>query len=274
MLEPPTRRQIRVRFAALARQLGVMQPLDWLRYAYNRAANHSKNRAFAASHPDFPTPPPVLAYDAYSSVDWLHYYATGKQIAEKIGRMITDHLPSGQVRFLEWGCGPACVIRNIPSTLTAGSKIYGCDYNKKTIAWCRATFRDIQFEQNELEPPLVFRDDQFDCTCGMSVLTHLSEARCKAWLEELTRVTCRGGIIILTTKGDSHAYRLLPEEQKRLKSGCAVVRDRIEEGKRMYDTILPESYMRAILPTSLRILQHVPDGMPEYQQDLWILRKQ
>jgi SAM-dependent methyltransferase len=273
MLDPRTTRRIRTRFSAVSRKLGVLQSLDWARCGFVQIANRTKNRAFKASHPDFPTPPATLAYDAYSSVDWPQYNALGKQIAKKIEQIISQFLSPGPVRFLEWGCGPACVIRHLPAMLPPGSQITGSDYNERTIAWCRSTFPNIQFQENQLGPPLPFGSGEFRCTCGLSVLTHLSKHMCSAWLKELDRVTQEGGIIILTTKGKSHNFRLLRSEQQRLEMGEPVIRDRIQEGKRMYDTILPESYVRSIIPSSLSVLEYVPEGMPEYQQDLWILKR-
>src|SRR5215831_17037202 len=100
MLKPETKRELRSQVSAVARQLGLLQSLDWMNCAWVRFKNRSRNRTFKTTHPDFPTPPATLAYDAYGGVDWPAYFVAGRQTAEEIGRIIAQYLPPGPVRYL------------------------------------------------------------------------------------------------------------------------------------------------------------------------------
>jgi len=255
------------------RQAGLLQAADWLHYLWVRIRNASANRAFLRQHPGFRTPPPHLAYDAHGSVDWHVYLDSGEKVAQKIGRLLVAHLDRLVSAYLEWGCGPGGVIRHIPKMLGENVKVFGTDYNAETIAWCRETFQGITFVHNDIAPPLTFASSTFDCVSGLSVLSHLSEEMCSAWLAELARVTKAEGLVILTTKGDSQEYRLLPAERELLKSGRGVFRGKVREGKRMYDSILPKRYFESILPPSLDVVSYGANAMPEYWQDLWVLKK-
>lgn len=255
------------------RKLGLMPVAEWLRYRGRLVQFRKSNRLYREQHPDFATPPPHLAYDAYGTVNWPLYYQNGVAVSKQLGEILQRHGKVDLEAFLEWGCGPGCVIRHMPGILGPGCRVYGSDYNHETIAWCREALPGITFSANGVAPPLPFEDGMFDALCGLSVLTHLSEDVCRQWLVELARVLKVNGIAILTSKGLSHAPRLLDHEVERLKRGESIVRGQIEEGKRLYDTMLPEQWMHANMPANFEVAEFVPEGMKKYGQDLWVLRK-
>jgi Methyltransferase domain. len=85
------------------------------------------------------------------------------------------------------------------------AKVYGTDYNRKLIDWCRQCLPFAEFETNELSPPLAYRDAQFDFIYAFSVFTHLTESLQQGWLAELSRVLKPGGHLFLTTQGAAFA---------------------------------------------------------------------
>jgi ubiquinone/menaquinone biosynthesis C-methylase UbiE len=268
------RSRFRRNMAALARKARVLQFLDHARMLLIYSRNRSRNKAFAKKHPDVQFPPVPLAYDAYGTLDWEFYLGAGQRISTEIAERIQTYLPNRSIRYLEWGCGPGCIIRHMPEKLPPQSQIFATDYNAATIDWCKKSMPGIEFSPNQLHPPLRFEEASFDWVCGLSVLTHLSEENCELWLRELARVTRPNGFILLTTKGEAQAGRLLPREIQLLESGNAVIRGNIEEGKRMYDTILSAPFFHRILPSNLVVMEHSPGGMTDYEdQDLWVLKK-
>jgi ubiquinone/menaquinone biosynthesis C-methylase UbiE len=67
-------------------------------------------------------------------------------------------------------------------------------------------------------PPLTFGDEHFDFVYSISVFTHLPEEMQFAWLEELRRVTRRGGYLILTTHGQELVGAFSKEVKKRFRA--------------------------------------------------------
>jgi SAM-dependent methyltransferase len=54
---------------------------------------------------------------------------------------------------------------------------------------------------NDGLPPLHFDDGRFDLVLGYSVFNHLNERYQDAWLAELRRLVCPGGILLLSISG-------------------------------------------------------------------------
>lgn len=112
---------------------------------------------FSRDNPDFIVPPEALAYDAYSWIDWGNYRKSGTDTALLLSQIAHRHLSEHDpLRVLEWGCGPARVIRHIPAAFGAKTEVYGSDYNEDTIKWCSKSIQGVNFTLNGLEPPLPF----------------------------------------------------------------------------------------------------------------------
>lgn len=250
----------------------LLDAADQVRFAANWAKHLPANRRFVADHADFPAPPAHILFDAFGNTDLEGYRRSGSERAPLIAECITRHNGDGPQRVLEWGCGPARVLRHLGASLPAGSTVAGSDYNKRTIGWCHAHIDGIRFETNELAPPTKFDDDSFDAVYSISVLTHLSEAVQHEWLAELVRITRPGGIVLLTVKGESFRKILLPEEQARFDEGKMVERGGVLEGKKFYGAFHPDRFMRDDLLKELDVVEHLPMGIPGMDQDIWIAR--
>jgi ubiquinone/menaquinone biosynthesis C-methylase UbiE len=173
-------------------------------------------------------PPRFLAFDAYSAPDWDFYKISGSETATFLSSIAKRYLPENtSLRVLEWGCGPARVIRHISSNFGSGAEVYGSDYNRDTISWCTQNIRGVIFSLNELRPPLPFNDRVFDFIYSISVFTHLSESVCHEWVKELYRIMRSGAIAVISTDGDRSLKRLLPDELETYQTRGVVVRGRV-----------------------------------------------
>ena len=259
---------------AALRATRLLNAYNAAKFFYVAARARSGNDAFRREHPGFIVPPLALCYDAYAHVGYRDYFESGRKHAEFFAAQINTHV-SENAAVLEWGCGPARVIRHLGNFLRGRPALTGSDYNAETIAWCRANIPEIRFEKNELAPPLPFADGSFDAVYALSVLTHLSEPMHDAWRDELRRVLKPGGILIVTAHGDWYReHHLLPDEQKTYDAGKLVVRGSVEEGKKWFAAFHAPAYMRDKFFAGWKILGHQTHPLPgSIEQDVWIAQK-
>jgi hypothetical protein len=97
------------------RNIGLLNFVERLRYLLS-VAKHNNNRSFTLKNPEFSLPPKALAYDAHSVPDWSFYKKSGEETAFFLAGISKKYLDDKiSPNVLEWGCGPARVIRHIPS---------------------------------------------------------------------------------------------------------------------------------------------------------------
>jgi SAM-dependent methyltransferase len=265
----------RERIVATLRATGLLQAYNEAKFVWLAARTAGGNAAFRREHPDEAFPPLRLAYDAYGHIGLRDYHASGLRHAEFVAGLIRKHAGPGSQRVLEWGCGPARVIRHLPALLGPDSTCVGTDYNPATISWCRANIPGIRFEPNELQPPLSLDAGSIDAAYALSVFTHLSEAMHVAWRDELLRVLKPGGFLIATTHGAWYRERhLLPAERADYDAGRLVVRGSVREGKKWFAAFHPPAWVRGTLLKSFDILDHQASPLPNsIEQDVWVARK-
>ncbi len=270
-----TKGNTKARFVDVLRRSGMLDAFDGIKFHWMKRQWQAANLAFQQAHPAFPTPPLELAYDAYAHIDLKSYHDLGRNHARYISELISAHGKATNPRVLEWGCGPARVLRHLPSFLPPDSEVHGTDYNPDTVSWCRTTLPQLNVVANQLEPPLPYPDDSFDAIYVLSVFTHLSEAMHHAWSVELTRLLKPGGILIVTTHGDRYrSVELLPDEQAVYDRGDLVVRGNVQEGKKWYAAFHPPSYVRQKLFPRLTECAHHPSPLANsLEQDVWVFRK-
>jgi len=253
--------------------------LDKALFTREVARTFLPNRRFRRAHPDFPVPPLYELWDAQSYTSYALYHDAGFTTAEMYWQIFRTHAMAGgdrsaaPYRVLEWGCGPARIVRHLPSLAAAdgvAAEIYGTDYNPKSIAWAQASGLGVQFALNTLAPPLPFPDQHFDYLYCRSVFTHLSEAMHFAWIRELQRVVRPGGLVSISTAGMAHRFRMDAEERERFDRGELVVRTLAAEGKLMYSVFHPPQFVRERLLAGWTILQH---DTPTDTQEVWIVRR-
>ena len=257
----------------ILRDLYLLNLIEKLRYLISIPQNFNKNNKFIKRNFGFKVPPKDLAFDAYSAPDWNFYKKSGETTALFISKLCDKYLPNpNSIRILEWGCGPGRVIRHIPTSFSRNVDVYGSDYNKKTVAWCLKNLPEINFLENNLEPPIKLKK-KFDFIYAISVFTHLSEKVGHKWIEELYRLTKPGGILLITTQSDSIKKFMLSDELSTYENTGLVIRGKINEGKKMYMACYSPIYLKTVLFKKFEILEHNIGCFPYIKQDFWILRK-
>ncbi len=238
------------------------------------------NRRFRRAHAEFPVPPLYMLWDAQSYTSYASYRKSGATAAKMYWQLFRAHATSGSddatrapYRVLEWGCGPARIVRHLPSLAEADGvavEFYGTDANSKSVQWAQRNLPEVQFVSNTLAPPLPFPDHYFDFVYCRSVFTHLSEAMHFAWIDELERVVRPGGLISLSTQGVAHRPRLDANERDRFDRGERVLRTLGAEGKLMYSAFQPSQFVRERLLRGMSILKHLT---PAGTQEVWVVRR-
>lgn len=259
----------------LVRRAGLMPLAENLRGRTLALGKGRANRRFRRAHAEVVFPPTRLMHDPYGLVDYAAYWQSGQAAAAALARIFAEYggEAKGAVRILEWGCGPARILRHLPG-LVPGGEFFGCDYNREAIAWCQENLPGLTFAPNDLAPPLDYPAASFDFIYCISVFTHLSEPMHEAWRAELLRVLKPGGCLVLSLHGDSFRRKLLPDELARFDAGALVVREGVSEGGRMFTAFHGERFVRERLLRSLDILRHEPVTNPACTpQDLWVVRK-
>jgi len=257
----------------ILRRLRLLALADAVRFATRHLGSWRANRRFKREYPDFPTPPPHLAYDAYNRVDWPTYLEQGLRHARIFVRIIDEHLATPTLNVLEWGCGPGRLIRHLPALLNRRqATLTGADCNPESIAWCRDHIPGIQFLVNDMLPPFLFEDDRFDVIYCFSVFTHLSEDAQSAWAEELRRVLKPGGLLICTTHGERYRYLLADaRERQRFDEGRLVTQGNYPEGRKWFLAFHPPASVRGKLLRGFTDVQQVMTSPEDLiLQDVWI----
>jgi SAM-dependent methyltransferase len=181
------------------RKVGLIPVADYVAYLLSCFKTYRPNQTFSLRHSHFKMPPLSLAYDAYAHTNWQIYYESGLTHAKFLASLILQYGTETSPHILDWGCGPGRIIRHLPSLLKAVQpKMYGTDYNARTIDWLKSIQQDIHFSVNQLDPPLSFSSEYFDVIYSISVFTHLSEKMFFEWLKEIKRLLKPEGIFIFT----------------------------------------------------------------------------
>lgn len=175
-------------------------------------------------------------------------------------------------RILDFGCGCGRIIRKWHAL--QGPRLYGTDYNPDLIRWCRSKLGDLAtFNTNDLNPPLAYEDGMFGFVYAISVFTHLPEDLQLAWMSELTRVLEPSGLLLITTHGESRLYELDSEQQQQFQVGQLVVQGATVAGANTCNAYHPEQYVCDHLVKDLEVVDFVPRGSRDTDQDIWLLRK-
>ena len=257
------------------RKAGAAKMADHVRYLWFKFKGRKKNLQFSILNPDVKLPPDYLMYESFR-LDYEKYYFGGREVAEWLVSIFSQHSVASDARLLDWGCGPGRIVRHLPELMGQGCEIFGTDYNSESIRWCKENLGNIRFNCNGLEAVLPYQDNYFDIIYGISVLTHLSEERHFEWKNELYRILKPGGIMILTSHGIHFRQKLTPYEQKLFDGGKLVVRKSSSEGHRTYAAFHPPDFMKKLF-SAFKIEDHItpaPEKGKWLPQDIWVLRKQ
>ncbi|MEP6909323.1 MAG: class I SAM-dependent methyltransferase [Actinomycetota bacterium] len=252
--------------------MSLLQPAyrvyELLRSTRGRGADRSDDDGL-------PVPPPTLRTVVAGTPGLAWFLEGGREQAAIVREALERHGPPlGELeRMLDFGCGCGRVIRHWAQL--AGPEIHGSDYNGRLVRWCESNLTFARFSVNDLSPPLDYEFGSFDAVYAISVFTHLPEDLERAWIDELGRILRPGGLLLLTTHGESYADRLEPDERARYLAGEAVVRWASVAGTNLCTTFHPEQYVRERLAPELELLEFVSEGgtVGSRRQDFVVLRK-
>ncbi|MES9993162.1 MAG: class I SAM-dependent methyltransferase [Candidatus Thiodiazotropha sp.] len=152
---------------------------------------------------EFEPPPGNLRARVHGDESLQDFTNVGKLLSYNLfsSFLSLTEIESGN-RVIDFGCGCGRVI-NYLSMLFSNNHFHGCDIDPEAIAWCQANLSHVgEFKINDALPPLPFDNDYFDFVYSISVFTHLPEEMQTVWLEELKRVTRKGGYLLITTHGE------------------------------------------------------------------------
>lgn len=199
---------------------GLLGLIDALAFAGQYVRFYKLNRMFKKEHPDFVLPPDYMLYEPYQ-LNYKQYFEDCKEAW--ILNQIPIDFDWNNKHILEWGCGPARLIRELPNALADKNvSVYGSDYNAKTIQWCQNNINGITFLNNNIEPPLNLKDNSIDLIYSVSVFTHLNEALHEAWLKEHHRLLNDNGLLIFTFHGNAFLRKIPQNMQETYKNGSFV----------------------------------------------------
>lgn len=259
--------------SSLLRKLRVLHLADKLRFYIQKRKNRKANREFREKYPEVVLPPDYLIYESFQ-LNYHKYYVQSKEGARKLVDLFKQHIDLKNKNILDWGCGPARILRHLPELVGNGCAYYGTDYNARTIDWCTKNLPEINFNANTLEAKLPYEDNFFHVIYGISIFTHLSEELHHQWYAELFRILKPGGIMMLTTQGDIFRAKMTPVELEQYNKGELVVRGQVTEGHRIFSAFQPKQFMNSLF-SNATVVDHIelPPVNQWYPQDKWIVRK-
>lgn len=258
---------------SLIELLGLGKTVDKLRFYKQYWANKKKIAAFRAANPNLALPNPFMIYETFR-LDYDRYINSGKEDAQAIIEEVNPFVDLSGKTILDWGCGPARIIRHFPDLIRDG-QFYGSDYNAEYIDWCKDNLEQITFLENKLAPPLLIDEASVDFAYAISIFTHLSEQKHYEWINEIARILKSGGIFYFTAHGDVTKQNLHTQEIAKYNSGLMVERGNVKEGYRMYTAYHPTEFINKLVSEQFTVLKHRP-GVPKnwgLEQDVWIIKK-
>ncbi|WP_445749057.1 class I SAM-dependent methyltransferase [Polaribacter sp.] len=256
-------------------KLHLLPFVEQINYYREKIKNKRSNQLFRKNNPEVLLPPDFYLYETFS-LNYDKFYTNGKPTAEWLVNHISEFKQFENLSILDWGCGTGRIIRHLPNVVDNSNSFFGTDYNQKYVKWCTENLKGIQFKLNNLKPPLNFKKNSMDVIYGISIFTHLSKELHFEWMQELSNVLKKDGVLFLTTHGNVHSSKLLPKEKENFDKGNLVVHSYKKEGNRLYASYQsPIFFKNLCTKNNLTILKHIPgeitNGKP--QQDVWILQK-
>jgi SAM-dependent methyltransferase len=219
-----------------------------------------------------PLPPARLVFRVAGTFDRQWFLDGGLRAAQSIRRALAAHHVDIEAlsAVLDFGCGCGRVIRHLQDL---PAEIHGCDQDAAAVAWCRRNLRRGRFAVNTIEPPLPYRNGQFELIYALSVFTHLPERLQQEWMSELERVLAPGGYLFLSLHGAAYLDVLTGDERRDFQAGRLVVHDG-PPGSNLCAAYHPEPYVRELMAANFSILDLVVEGASgNPRQDLVLLRK-
>jgi SAM-dependent methyltransferase len=258
----------RRRVAAALDSAGALTPIARLRERWIAA----RSPEGPAVGPDgLPMPPSRLRVLVDGHADpggFIEDSALGAEmIRATVRRAGTELEELGSI--LDFGCGCGRTARHWARL--DGPEVHGCDYNPELVAWCEENLPFMSVRANQADPPAPYPDDRFDLVYAISILTHLTEAAAEAWIAEYARILRPGGLLLVTTHGDTYRDRLTAPERQLYDAGEPVTQRAGMEGTNTCAAYHPPAWVTGKLLAGFDVL--VSDGEDGgFPQDVYLAR--
>jgi SAM-dependent methyltransferase len=244
-----------------------------------RTIAHIGHGANSSHAPDgFPLPPARLIETVAGTPDPEWFLEGGRRGARTISDMLAlrgrELADFGAV--LDFGCGCGRVMRHLaaPAGGRKGPALYGTDYNRRLLTWCRRNLPVAEYATNRLRPPTSHEDGRFGFIFAFSVFTHLTEVLQLEWIAELHRILEPGGLLLVSVHGDRYVDTLDDPERARYHAGETVVRSADSAGGNRCASFHSEQCVRTRLAAGFEVLEFVPEGaLGNPHQDAYLLRR-
>jgi len=227
----------------------------------------------------FPSPPEDYTFRVAHTRDQHFFKLSGLKVFGEFMEAARRHANlSAAKRILDWGCGCGRVTAHLMS-MEDGGEVLGCDIDPFAIEWCNRHLQEGTFALLQPLPPAPYPDAHFDLIVSYSVFTHLARDVQSAWLQEMHRILCPGGLFLATT----HGKLALSFAQGRFNAQfpSSGIEDSFKDTT--LEGIAPKDYYRATFQSKeytvrefgryFQVLEYVERGAANLQ-DLIVLRKQ
>jgi SAM-dependent methyltransferase len=261
----------------LLRPLGLLGVARGLRDRLRASRAWRRNARFMAEAgglDGLPVPPAHLILLVTGTADLEWYVEGGRRAAVSLKSLLERNRvdPARLRAILDFGCGCGRVTRHwrgLPA------EVFGADYNRHLVDWCKKNLAFARFAPNDLKPPLPHPDGRFDFVYALSVFTHLPEALQRAWMEDLARVIQPGGHLAVSLHGKRYLGDLNESERRAFESGRLVVRQADSPGSNVCGAYHPPDYVKHTLVAGLfDVVDFAPEGATgNPHQDLYLLRR-
>jgi SAM-dependent methyltransferase len=247
---------------------------NWVRYSIDLPLRRKNLEFQRKGAPDnLPLPPARLTFLVRWRYDIQDYYESGVLGYSCIADVLKTNgfEPERFHSVLDFGCGCARILRHWKRV--DGQKLYGVDYNADMVEWCKDALPYAAFEKSGSEGRLGFPDGFFDFVYASSVFTHFDERLQHFWIGELGRILKPGGLLLITTMGETRLAQLSPSELKAFKAGNLIIQYRKYVGTNVCGTYNPREYVIGKLVKGWRLIHFRPGGAKDQNQDVYLLQK-
>jgi SAM-dependent methyltransferase len=141
--------------------------------------------------------------------DQQHYFDAGDSALHCIESALRSvHRRKETVgRILDLPCGHGRVMRFLRKAFPQ-AQLTACDLNRPGVEFCARTFAAEPVVSTE-DVARISLEGEFDLIWCGSLLTHLPQDRCVAFLELFRRVLAVGGVLVFTLHGRSYEQTLV-----------------------------------------------------------------
>jgi SAM-dependent methyltransferase len=251
----------RARIKRTAARLGVLDVLYRTRLAWLNLRAADEPAASGVR----PLPPPRLRTLVAGTPDPEVFVRSGELSADAV-RSAVAAVGGRADRVLDFGCGCGRTIRHWPESVS----LDGCDPNAELIAWCKENLEFARFSVSPRVPPLEFETGSFDLVYAISVFTHLAVPTQRAWMEDLARLLKPGGVLVITTHGDTlAATALTARDRAAYDAGDIVVTYPGAEGENLCAAYHPAGSVGS-LTASLSHELHLPRALEAHDMHVLV----